>query len=198
MSRFTLALGIGLLATGIVPATAHAAAADDAAVETAAAALSPNQFVWNDPGTGDPISIVVSLATQQAFVYRGQQLVAVTTISSGRDGKETPTGTFTILQKQVEHKSTLYNAAPMPYMERLTWDGVAIHAGANPGFPSSHGCIHVPTAFAKKLFAVTDIGTTVVVTGDPVDSANPPQPALAPSTDEETLAANQASLASVR
>ena len=195
MAFFRLGLAIGLLAATALPVSAYAATDDGGAVETAAAALSPNQFVWHDDAGNDPISIVVSLATQQAFVYRGQRLVAASTISSGRDGKDTPTGTFTILQKQAEHRSTLYNSAPMPFMERLTWDGVAIHAGSNPGFPSSHGCIHVPLEFAKKLFAVTTVGTTVVVTGDTVDSQNPPQPAIAASTDAETQAANAASLA---
>lgn len=198
MTRFSLAIGIGLLAAVALPTQAYAATGDAAAIETAAASLAANQFVWNDQGGSDPITVVVSLATQQAFVYRGQHLVAATTISSGKDGKETPVGTFTILQKQVAHKSTLYNAAPMPYMERLTWDGVAIHAGGNPGFPSSHGCIHVPLDFAKKLYSVTDVGTTVIVSGEAVDSQNPPQPSLMPSADDETQAANEASFASTR
>ena len=73
-------------------------------------------------------------------------------------------GTFEILQKKAMHKSNLYDDAPMPFMQRLTWDGVAIHAGKNPGFPASHGCIRVPAAFARKLFAATELGATVEVT----------------------------------
>ena len=194
MPRFSLAIGIALLAGATLPGQVHAATADGGAVETAAAALSANQFVWTDNASSEPVSIVVSLGTQQAFVYRGQHLVAATTISSGKDGKDTPTGTYTILQKEVDHRSNLYNSARMPFMQRLTWDGVAIHAGNNPGFPASHGCIRVPLAFAKKLFAVTNVGTTVIVTDDAVDSSNPPQPAV----DTETQAANQASLAQDR
>ena len=102
--------------------------------------------------------------TSAPYVYRGDTIVAVSSVSTGRDGKETPTGTFPILQKEKAHKSNLYHAASMPYMERLTWDGVAIHAGATPGFPTSHGCVHVPTGFAQKLFSETKVGTVVNVT----------------------------------
>ena len=198
MTRFSLAIGSALLAAAALQTPAVAATNDGSALETAAEALSPNQFVWNDMGGGAPVSIVVSIASQQAFVYRGKQLVAATTISSGRDGKDTPTGTFTILQKETDHRSTLYHSAPMPFMERLTWDGIAIHAGGNPGFPSSHGCIHVPLAFAKKLFAITTVGTTVIVTGSAFDRQNlrPTVPDV--STDIETQTANEASLARVQ
>ena len=197
MARFSLAMGIGLLAAATMSAPAWAGS-DSGAVETAAATLSANHFIWTDTTSQEPVSIVVSLAMQRAFVYRGQRLVAATTISSGKDGKDTPTGTYTILQKDVDHHSNLYNTAPMPFMQRLTWDGVAIHAGNNPGFPASHGCIRVPLAFAKKLYAVTSVGTTVIVTDEPVDGANPPAPASAPSTDDETRAANMASFAQDR
>ena len=160
------------------------------AVETAAATLAPNQFVWNDTGTSEPVRIVVNLGEQRAYVYRGDALVAATTVSTGKDGKDTPSGTFTILQKQVEHRSTLYNSAPMPFMQRLTWDGVAIHAGKNPGYPDSHGCVRVPLAFAKKLYGVTNVGTQVTVIG--VDGqVAPTQPAPDP-TESETAAANKA------
>ena len=196
MARISCAIAFGLMAATVLPIQAQAATNDAAAVETAAAGLSANQFVWTDNGATGPVSIVVSLSTQQAFVYRGDRLVAASTISSGKDGKDTPPGSYTILQKDVDHRSNLYNAARMPFMQRLTWDGVAIHAGNNPGFPASHGCIRVPLAFAKKLFAVTSVGTTVVVTDDAVDSQSPPQPvaAVVPSTRSETAAANEASL----
>ena len=191
MAFFSRMIAAGLLAAAALPGAAQAGTNDAGAVETAAASLTPNQYVWIDDGSSAPVRIVVSLAMQQAFVYRGQHLVAASTISSGKDGKDTPTGTYTILQKDVDHHSNLYNAARMPFMQRLTWDGVAIHAGNNPGFPASHGCIRVPLAFAKKLFAITTVGTTVIVTGDPVDGENPPEAdAPASATDTETLAAN--------
>jgi len=182
------------LILGIVGAT-PALALDSAVlpIEEAATELSPNQFVWNDTNTGEAVSVVVSLATQRAYVYRGAQMVAATTISSGKDGKDTPLGTYPILQKNEFHKSNLYNDASMPFMQRLTWDGIAIHAGRNPGFPDSHGCIRVPTGFAKKLFGVTSLGTTVTVTHDFESNVMPEEPLI----DAETAKANARQLASL-
>ena len=91
-------------------------------------------------------------------------LIGISTVSTGKVGHETPTGVFTVLQKQVHHKSNLYDSAPMPYMQRLTWSGVAMHAGNLPGFPASHGCVRMPMAFAKLLYATTALGMTVVIT----------------------------------
>ncbi|RYM09102.1 L,D-transpeptidase [Sphingobium cupriresistens] len=85
-------------------------------------------------------------------------------LSTGMKGHRTPTGDFPILQKRQWHRSNLYSNAPMPYMQRLTWDGIALHAGHNPGYPASHGCIRLPYAFARDLFALTKMGTLVEVT----------------------------------
>lgn len=148
-----------------IASPAIAKADDTIAVEVAAASLAPNEFVWADAATSDPVRIVINVAEQRAYVYRGEALIAATAISTGKSGKDTPSGTFTILQKKIDHKSNLYNSAPMPFMQRLTWDGIAIHAGKNPGFPASHGCIRVPMAFAKKLYGITTVGTTVTVVG---------------------------------
>ena len=187
MRYWTMAVGaitMSLASAALASASSDAAAA----VETAAATLSPNQFVWNDPGTAAPVRVVVNIGEQRAYVYRGEQLVAASAVSTGKDGKDTPSGTFTILQKQTMHRSNLYNAAPMPWMQRLTWDGVAIHAGRNPGFPASHGCIRVPAAFAKKLYEVTTVGTAVTVVG--ADGLVAPTPAVPHDTAYETAAAN--------
>jgi lipoprotein-anchoring transpeptidase ErfK/SrfK len=186
--------GFAFALMGIVGAT-PALALDSAVlpIEEAATELSPNQFVWNDTNTGEAVSVVVSLATQRAYVYRGAQMVAATTISSGKDGKDTPLGTYPILQKNEIHKSNLYNDASMPFMQRLTWDGIAIHAGRNPGFPDSHGCIRVPTGFAKKLFGVTSLGATVTVTDDFEGGVVPEEPLI----DAETAKANARQLASL-
>jgi hypothetical protein len=108
--------------------------------------------------------MVVSLGAQQAYVYRNGVRIGVSTVSTGKKGKQTPTGVFTILQKNAKHRSNLYNNAPMPYMQRLTWDGIALHAGNLPGYPASHGCVRLPMAFASALFAETSMGMTVVVT----------------------------------
>jgi len=141
--------------------------------------LKPGQFVWFDEasaepasygGTDGPISIVISIPQQLAYVYRGGMLIAVSTVSTGRAGHATPTGDFTILQKQKFHRSNLYSNAPMPWMQRLTWDGIALHAGHLPGYPASHGCIRLPNAFARQLFAMTEMGAQVsVVDEDIVD-----------------------------
>lgn len=160
------------------------------AIEEAAATLAPNRFVWNDVPGEDSVTVEVNIGEQRAYVYRGGQMIGAATVSTGKDGKETPSGTFTILQKKVDHRSNLYDAAPMPFMQRLTWDGVAIHAGRNPGFPASHGCIRVPAGFAKKLYEVTTLGTEVTVIGADVAIG----PAYVPEGDtvEETASANRA------
>ena len=168
------------------------------AVAQAAAALAPNRFVWADPQmtaidpVTQPVTVVVSLPMQRAYVYRGDTMIAAASVSTGKDGKDTPVGVFPILQKREMHRSNLYNSAPMPFMQRLTWDGVALHAGNNPGFPDSHGCIRLPTAFAKKLFSVTSVGTKVIVTDQMVGDHLDPM-----LLETEASQANQAQLASL-
>jgi len=185
------------------PGRGAPAAAATAAVTVSlddAVALEPGGFRWGDvAGNGGPLSIVVSLPDQRAYVYRGPTLVAVTTVSTGKQGKDTPIGSYPILQKEAVHKSSLYDDAPMPFMQRLTWDGVALHAGANPGFPASHGCVRMPTAFAKKLFAVTRVGTSVSVIDASVDGSPAPQnrDEVTGASSQETASANQQQLASV-
>lgn len=153
------------LAGATVAGIAHADEGVPAAGLTAAAAaaVGPNRFVWADNVGVEPVSVVVSIADQRAYVYRGQALIAVSSVSTGKEGKDTPAGTYPILQKAANHTSNLYDAAPMPFMQRLTWDGIALHAGRNPGFPASHGCVRLPAAFARKLFEITAVGSTVTV-----------------------------------
>ncbi len=114
-----------------------------------------------------PVVVVVSLPAQRADVYRNGIRIGTAPVSTGRRGYETPPGVYTILEKQREHFSNLYDDAPMPYMQRLTWDGIALHAGVVPGHPASHGCIRLPSSFAEDLFEVTSRATTVVVTEAP-------------------------------
>jgi hypothetical protein len=126
--------------------------------------LKKGQFLWMaEAVTSGPILMVVSITEQKAYVYRNGVLIGATTVSTGRPGHVTPTGVFTVLQKQKEHRSTIYDGAPMPYMERLTWGGVALHAGGLPGYPESHGCIHLPSEFAKDLYDISPPGMTVVI-----------------------------------
>lgn len=134
--------------------------------DTPISALKPGQFIWEgDLEPTGPVVVVVSLPEQRAYVYRNGVRIAVSTVSTGKKGHETPTGVFTILNKDKHHHSKKYNNAPMPYSERLTWDGVALRAGGLPGYPSSHGCVHLPTALAYQLFGITHKGTTVVIAG---------------------------------
>jgi hypothetical protein len=145
-------------------------------VAEAVARLKPGEFLWAPQIAPEgPVLLIVSTATQRAILYRNGVPIAVTTVSTGRDGHRTPTGVFTILQKHVRHFSNLYDNAPMPYMQRLTWQGVALHGGHLPGYPDSHGCIRLPHAFAKLLFDVTHLGMTVIVS----DQAGVPR--LAPA-----------------
>lgn len=131
--------------------------------------LQPGEFEWLPTAqrdNGEPVMVVVSIRDQRAYVYRGSERIAVTTVSTGKPGNETPTGVFPILQKKKVHHSNLYDDAPMPFMQRLTWDGIALHAGKIPGKPASHGCVRLPKEFARQLFDVTKHGQTVVVSED--------------------------------
>ena len=110
-----------------------------------------------------PVLIYVDLDTQLATVYRNGVRIGVSTISSGKPGHTTPTGVFTILEKDRDHKSSTYNDAPMPYQQRRTWEGVALHAGNLPGYPASHGCIRLPIKFAEQIFKITPMGGTVII-----------------------------------
>ena len=141
------------------------------------AGLTPGQYVWAPELSPEgPALLVVNLATQRAILFRNGVPVAASTVSSGKAGNDTPTGVFTILQKNKEHYSSTYNNAPMPNMQRLTWKGIALHAGKLPGYPASHGCIRLPMKFSQLLFGATKLGMTVVITSIPVvphDSATP-------------------------
>ncbi|WMJ68143.1 L,D-transpeptidase [Stenotrophomonas sp. 24(2023)] len=157
-----------LLATALaapLPLRAQApAAAPTSAPVRGPTDLKPGEYLWHpEISPTGPIVLVVSLDEQRAYVYRNGIAIGLSTISSGKTGHETPTGVFTILQKDKDHRSNLYNSAPMPYMQRLTWDGIALHGGALPGHPASHGCVRLPQAFAQKLFGATQRGDTVVV-----------------------------------
>ncbi|PVB63007.1 L,D-transpeptidase family protein [Labrenzia sp. 011] len=138
-----------------------------------------------------PLHMLVSLDDQQIKVYRGLDLIETSPISSGKRGHSTPTGVFSILEKRRKHFSNLYDNAPMPLMQRLTWSGVAMHVGRLPGYPASHGCIRLPKPFAQSLYKMTDRGMHVVVTREPADPVRVshavlPQP-YAPATEVASL-----------
>ena len=154
--------------------------------------LKAGEWVWKpEIAPTGPVLVYVDLGRQRATVYRNGVRIGVSTISSGKDGHETPTGVFTILEKNKEHHSKTYDDASMPYQQRLTWLGVAMHAGNLPGYPASHGCVRLPMEFAKKLFEVTPMGGTVVIAGGHEDPVKRPAagvlaPAMAGVTSPPT------------
>lgn len=154
----------GLLACIAASACAHPLKHRHTTIVDEATPLRPGQYVWeaNHRSTG-PLFLVIDLSTQHATLYSNGVVIGVSTVSTGGKGRETPTGVFTILQKEVVHRSRTYDDAPMPYMQRLTWKGVALHAGHLPGYRASHGCIRLPRGFAKLLYSVTKIGTPVMI-----------------------------------
>ena len=157
MTRRDFACGI---AAAVTMPWAPAAAQVAALIKT----LKPGEYVWMpEVSPRGPVVVVVSLPEQLVHVYRNGVTIGVSTCSSGKAGNRTPTGVFTILQKRQEHYSSTYDNAPMPNMQRLTWQGVALHAGNLPGYPASHGCIRLPMEFSKLLFSVTDVGTAVII-----------------------------------
>lgn len=181
--RFTVA---ALLA--LIPLAA-AQAATELTPASAASAVAPGRYVWRDDAAAaaGPLRVLVSLPLQIAFVFKGSVLVGVSSVSSGIAGHDTPTGTFTILQKDKDHKSSIYDDAPMPYMLRLTWDGVALHAGKVTGEPASHGCVRLPAAFARKLFGIAELGATVSVVDEVPDFVQQaPAPETGPAETAET------------
>ncbi|HEY2774861.1 MAG TPA: L,D-transpeptidase [Candidatus Binatia bacterium] len=127
--------------------------------------FKPGDYVWKpEASPAGPVVVIVSIPEQTMFVYRNGVRIGRSTVSTGAKGHATPTGVFTILQKKVDHESSIYKGSKMPHMQRLTWGGIAMHAGQLPGYPASHGCVRLPVDFAAKLYKVTTMGTTVIVT----------------------------------
>ena len=170
-SAFALTVPVSPAAGSYETPDAKAAASDAAALARADmldafgdAWLNPGQYLWRDvPDSAGSERVVISLSDQLAFLYRGDTLVAVSTISSGNPEKPTPTGIFNVLEKKPMHRSRKYDNAPMPFMQRIDTYGIALHAGHNPGVPASHGCVRLPAKFAAKLYTVTEIGTPVII-----------------------------------
>jgi len=126
-----------------------------------------------------PLVISISIAQQKLRLYDANGLYAESPISTGMPGHSTPMGVFSVIQKQKLHHSNIYSGAPMPYMQRITWSGIAIHAGVLPGYPASHGCIRMPMAFAMKMWNWTKMGARVIVTPGDVSPASFSHPLLA-------------------
>lgn len=185
---------VGIAAAALLlagSASAQRVALADRSIIEVASQLKNGEFVWApEVSPNGPILMVVNIATQRAILFRNGVPIAATTVSTGKPGYDTPTGVFTVLEKKKEHYSKTYDNAPMPNMQRLTWKGIALHAGKLPGYPASHGCIRLPPAFSILLFGATHVGMTVVITSVPSAPQNSTAPDLAvarPPSGETSL-----------
>src|SRR4030081_2328837 len=125
-----------------------------------------------------PLQIVISIADQRVSLFDNGALIARSSVSTGTLGHSTPLGVFSVISKQRWHRSNIYSAAPMPYMQRITWSGIALHAGVVPGHPASHGCIRLKNDFASRLWHLTKRGTRVIIARDDVQPAEITNPHL--------------------
>lgn len=157
--NFLASGSLAVAATGLMSGLASAQLVNKTADQ-----LQNGEFNWfPDRSKHGPLLIIVSIPDQIVHVYRNGVRIAASTCSTGKPGHSTPTGVFKILQKDKHHHSSTYNNAPMPNMNRLTWSGVALHAGNLPGYPASHGCVRLPLKFSDLLFGITSLGMTVVI-----------------------------------
>ena len=188
--RLAASIGAGI---GVV-ALASGITSDVAAAKSRRDGGKRDEVVLSRP-PGTPVMIVVSLNQQRLTVYDAEGPMLQSPVSSGKPGYDTPAGIYTVLERKVEHYSNLFDDAAMPFMQRLTWSGVALHAGVLPGHPASAGCVRLPIGFAERLFERSKLGMRVIVVRDdvsPVGFAHPvlfkPQPAetvLAPDAAGE-------------
>lgn len=169
-----------ILLLAAAPAAAQQVELGTGSVVETVKKMQAGEYVWAPEfAPKGPMLLIVNLSSQRAVLYRNGIPIGASTVSTGRPGYPTPKGIFTILQKHVEHYSTTYDNAPMPYMQRLTWRGVALHAGRLPGYPASHGCIRLPLGFAKLLYSATRLGMTVVVSDEPATPIIASSPGIA-------------------
>ena len=172
-SRRSLLAGAAGMVSGSLPLPSWAARF------TPTEALKPGEFRWNpERSANGSVVLIVSLPEQLVHVYRNGIEIGVSTCSTGRPGHRTPTGVFTIPEKQRKHVSSIYKGAQMPNMERLTWGGIALHAGNLPGYPASHGCIRLPLKFSAHLFEVTHLGVVVIIANERTQPASVVHPGV--------------------
>ncbi|MGA8494933.1 MAG: L,D-transpeptidase family protein, partial [Xanthobacteraceae bacterium] len=168
--RFTTA--IVTLAAALLTMTAAPPA--DAAAKQASPAHPVETTAPRD--AGDPIMAIVSIKSQQVTIYDADGWIFRAPVSTGIKGRETPAGVFSVVEKDKDHHSNLYDDAWMPNMERITWSGIALHGGPLPGYAASHGCIRMPYSFAETLFGKTQIGMRVIIApndAEPVEFSDP-------------------------
>lgn len=190
--------GFGSLFSYNQPAKKPAARKKRAPAASQAAPAEASKPANETKGT---VYAVVSLPDQHITVYDATGRIAQSRISSGKAGKRTPTGVFSVIGKKRFHRSNLYSGAPMPWMQRITWSGIALHAGVIPGYPASHGCIRLPNAFAPKLYSLTDMGARIIVSPGDVKPETithtilpTPKMQLAPTAAQQAAAPEKAAV----
>src|SRR6476660_1444167 len=160
---------VTLAAMALLAALTAAAAARQARPASPTEATAPRD-------AGEPIMAIVSIKSQQVTFYDADGWIMRVPVSTGTTGRETPAGVFAVVEKDKDHRSTLYDDAEMPNMQRITWNGIALHGGPLPGYAASHGCVRMPFGFAEKLFDQTRIGMRVIISPEdaaPVDVSHP-------------------------
>ena len=191
-SFLTTAVNVLILARCIISAETFT---EGVRVSPETVTLKPGEYVWEPERAPEgQLLIVASITEQVAYVYRNGIRIARSSVSTGRPGHRTPTGVFTILEKEVHHTSSIYKGAEMPYMERVTWSGIALHAGDLPGYPDSHGCVRLPLEFSKLLFGVTMKGATVIIADEhsaPAETVHPGLFFAQKGQESEPIAAGQ-------
>jgi hypothetical protein len=138
---------------------------------------------------GEPIMAIVSIKTQHVTLYDADGWILRAPVSTGTTGRETPAGVFAVVEKEKDHRSNMYDDAAMPNMQRITWNGIALHGGPLPGYAASHGCVRMPFGFAEKLFDKTRIGMRVIISPDDAEPAEFSHPALLVPNREAVAAA---------
>src|SRR5262249_43737448 len=179
------------IGVALVAAAALIAAADPAGAASRRGERSVEAIDSRRPGA--PLMAIVSLRSQRVTIYDAGGGMLRAPGSSGQRGRETPAGIFSVIQKEAEHYSNLYDDAFMPHMHRITWSGIAMHGGRLPGHPASHGCIRLPYGFAERLFGLTRLGMRVIVAPRDVAPLEIAHPALLqPNPEAAAVAAARA------
>jgi hypothetical protein len=162
--QFTMTQSIVWRVTLLAIVTIAAVAAMTAlTVDVSAKQSAPSAEAAAPRDAGEPIMAIVSIKSQQVTFYDADGWILRAPVSTGTTGRETPAGVFAVIEKDLDHHSTLYDDASMPHMQRLTWNGIALHGGPLPGYAASHGCIRMPFGFAENLFDKTQIGMRVII-----------------------------------
>src|ERR1700685_1069683 len=191
VNRFTMAQPAVAMRRWMLPAIVTLAAVAALTASTAGAAARPAAPTEAEAPreAGEPIMAIVSIKSQRVTFYDADGWILRAPVSTGTTGRETPAGIFALVEKDKDHHSTMYDDAWMPNMQRITWNGIALHGGPLPGYAASHGCVRMPFGFAEKLFNKTRIGMRVIISPNDAAPVEFSHPALFMPTAEAIAAA---------